>query len=95
MTEQDRERQTYEPDGYAGGSAEGSAGFLHDFNRPNVVECLVREGWHSKEVRIPEDSGGQDNIENLQLLCAHCNRVKGNRPQEYLMARLQEMGIVS
>ena len=26
----------------------------------------------------------QDNIENLQLLSAHCNRVKGDRPQEYL-----------
>ena len=24
--------------------------------------------------------GGQDNIENLQLLYAHCNRVKGDRP---------------
>ena len=22
-----------------------------------------------------------DNIQNLQLLCAHCDRVKGNRPQ--------------
>ena len=36
--------------------------------------------------------GGQDNIENLQLLCAHCNRVKGDRPQEYLVARLPENG---
>ena len=42
---------------------------------------------------IPRDSGGQDHIENLQLLCGHCNRVKGNRTQEYLMARLVEMGI--
>ena len=44
---------------------------------------------------IPKDSGGQDHIENLQLLCAHCNRVKGNRTQEYLMARLVEMGIAA
>ena len=44
---------------------------------------------------IPRDSGGQDNIENLQLLCAHCNRVKGSRTQEYLMARLVEMEIVA
>ena len=29
--------------------------------------------------------------DNLQLLCAHCNRVKGDRPQEYLVARLREM----
>ena len=44
---------------------------------------------------IPRDSGGQDNVQNLQLLCAHCNRVKGNRSQEYLMARLVEMGITA
>ena len=44
---------------------------------------------------IPRDSGGQDHIENLQLLCGHCNRVKGNRTQEYLMARLVEMEIVA
>ena len=42
---------------------------------------------------IPQRAGGQDNIENLQLLCAHCNRVKGDRPQEYLVARLRELGI--
>ena len=44
---------------------------------------------------IPQRSGGQDNIENLQLLCAHCNRVKGDRPQEYLVARLRELGIAA
>ena len=44
---------------------------------------------------IPQDAGGHDHIDNLQLLCAHCNRVKGNRPQEYLMARLRELGIAS
>ena len=35
------------------------------------------------------------NIENLQLLCAHCNRVKGDRPQEYLVAKLPELGIAA
>ena len=44
---------------------------------------------------IPQRAGGQDNIENLQLLCAHCNRVKGDRPQEYLVARLRELGIAT
>ena len=37
--------------------------------------------------------GGQGNIEDLQLLCVHCNRVKGDRPQEYLVSRLRELGI--
>ncbi len=40
---------------------------------------------------IPQSKGGTDHIDNLQLLCAHCNRLKGNRPQEYLIARLKEM----
>ena len=44
---------------------------------------------------IPQRAGRQDNIENLQLLCAHCNRVKGDRPQEYLVARLRELGITA
>ena len=44
---------------------------------------------------IPRGDRGQDNIENLQLLCAHCNRVKGDRPQEYLVARLRELGIAA
>ena len=27
--------------------------------------------------------------ENLQLLCAYCNKIKGNRGMEYLIAQLQ------
>jgi site-specific DNA-methyltransferase (adenine-specific) len=38
--------------------------------------------------------GGTDHIDNLQLLCAHCNRTKGDRPQEFLVARLREAGII-
>ena len=33
--------------------------------------------------------GGTDHIENLQLLCGSCNRIKGDRGMEYLMAKLQ------
>ena len=32
---------------------------------------------------------------NLQLLCGHYNSVKGDRPQEYLVARLRELGIAA
>ena len=39
---------------------------------------------------IAENVGGTDHIENLQLLCSHCNRVKGERGQEYLISRLNE-----
>ena len=42
---------------------------------------------------IPQSRGGTDHLENLQLLCPSCNRIKGNRPQEYLLARLAEIGV--
>ena len=37
---------------------------------------------------IPQARGGTDHLENLQLLCPHCNRIKGDRPQEYLLSQL-------
>lgn len=37
---------------------------------------------------IAKSQGGTDHISNLQLLCAHCNSVKGDRGQEYLLTRL-------
>lgn len=37
---------------------------------------------------IAQSKGGTDHLGNLQLLCGHCNSVKGDRGQEYLLARL-------
>ena len=37
---------------------------------------------------IASSQGGTDHIENLQLLCGSCNRIKGNRGMEYLLAKL-------
>ena len=42
---------------------------------------------------IPQSKGGTDHIENLQLLCPHCNRIKGNRDQAYLMAQLATVSV--
>ena len=39
---------------------------------------------------IAENVGGTDHIENLQLLCGSCNRIKGDRGQEYLVSRLNK-----
>ena len=39
---------------------------------------------------IPQKRGGTGHPVNLQLLCGHCNRLKGDRDQAYLMARLRE-----
>ena len=38
---------------------------------------------------IARQKGGTDHIGNLQLLCGHCNRIKGDRGMEYLIAKLQ------
>ena len=37
---------------------------------------------------IPRTKGGTDHLINLQLLCGYCNSVKGDRGQEYLIAKL-------
>ena len=42
---------------------------------------------------VPQSRGGTDHLENLQLLCGACNSLKGDRPQEYLVARLKEMSL--
>ena len=38
---------------------------------------------------IARSKGGTDHIENLQLLCGHCNRTKGARGMAYLRTKLQ------
>lgn len=38
---------------------------------------------------IARRNGGTDHIDNLQLLCGSCNRIKGDRGMEYLRAKLQ------
>ncbi len=43
---------------------------------------------------VPQSRGGSDHIGNLQILCSHCNRIKGDRVQEYLLVQLQSRGIL-
>ena len=39
---------------------------------------------------IPKSKGGGDYVENYQLLCGNCNRMKGNRPMEYLLQKIRQ-----
>lgn len=43
---------------------------------------------------IPRSKGGSDYMDNLQLLCGSCNRIKGNRPQEYLVSALRDKSLL-
>ncbi len=38
---------------------------------------------------IPKAKGGGDYYENYQLLCGSCNRIKGDRPMEYLWLKIE------
>ena len=41
---------------------------------------------------VPKAEGGTDHVENYQLLCGRCNRVKGKRTMGYLLSQLKEDG---
>ena len=38
---------------------------------------------------ISRQKGGTDHLDNLQLLCGNCNRIKGDRGMDYLRTKLQ------
>ncbi|MDR1808817.1 MAG: HNH endonuclease [Prevotella sp.] len=38
---------------------------------------------------IPKAKGGGDYYENYQLLCGNCNKIKGDRPMEYLRKKIK------
>ena len=77
-------------------------GDLPSYNSPKLKNALYGEqggdcngcGTHFQKQHLTVDhiiaqsKGGTDHIENLQLLCGHCNSVKGDRGQEYLLAKL-------
>lgn len=58
--------------GKQGGNCKGCK---HHFRKRNLTIDHI----------VPVSEGGGDELENLQMLCAACNSVKGNRGMEYLM----------
>ena len=44
---------------------------------------------------IPEKRGGQNNIDNLQLLCGHCNSLKGAGTMADLRVKLRNLGVLT
>jgi len=51
----------------------------HDFNIWNLEIDHI----------IPKSKGGGDYYENYQLLCGSCNKIKGDRPMEYLRMQIE------
>ncbi len=64
---------------------------LYGIQEGNCAGCNTHFETRHLEVDhiISRSNGGTDHIENLQLLCGNCNRVKGDRGMEYLKAKLQ------
>jgi DNA modification methylase len=53
--------------------------------------CSIELPIHQFEIDhvIPKSKGGGDYYENYQLLCGSCNRIKGDRPMEYLRIKIR------
>ena len=64
---------------------------LYGHQEGNCAGCWTHFESRHFEVDhiISRKKGGTDHIENLQLLCGSCNRIKGDRGMEYLKAKLQ------
>ena len=64
---------------------------LYGKQRGHCAGCDVHFESRHLEVDhiIAKAKGGTDHIDNLQLLCGHCNRVKGQRGMKYLVERLR------
>jgi len=77
-------------------------GDLTPYNSPKIKDTLYgeqggncngcKEHFNKQNLTIDHiiarKSGGTDHLNNLQLLCGHCNSVKGDRGMEYLIAKL-------
>lgn len=53
--------------------------------------CRIEFTIHNFEIDhiVPRAKGGGDYYENYQLLCGNCNRIKGDRPMDYLCQKIK------
>lgn len=67
---------------------------LYEKQRGTCNGCEEKFAKRNLEVDhiFPLSKGGQTEPANLQLLCGHCNRVKGDRTQEYLLKNAKRRG---
>ena len=68
---------------------------LYGKQEGHCAGCLVLFPFRNMTVDhvVPRAGGGTDHLDNLQLLCAACNSLKGTRSQAELVAALLERGI--
>ncbi len=68
---------------------------LYHQQRGQCEGCRDRFDQRHLEVDhiVPFSNDGSELFDNKQLLCSSCNRIKGDRSQEYLLGTLQERGI--
>ena len=63
---------------------------LH-FKQKGICNGCKNE-YHKKDLEIdhivPKNKGGGDYLENYQLLCGNCNRMKSDNPMNYLLAKI-------
>ena len=69
---------------------------LYHLQRGRCGGCIERFGQRHLEVDhiVPFSNDGSELFDNKQLLCSSCNRIKGDRSQDYLLRTLQERGII-
>ena len=69
--------------------------YLYGKQNGHCNGCLTHFDYRNLTIDhiVPQVKGGGDNQDNLQLLCGHCNSIKGKKDMAFLHTRLKELGI--